>query len=76
MVKLQKYGSLSPAHEIAHGVVFKKTALQVKLSCAKRALYGYQLAQNVILYKISIICSDLCADKSSLRSQDGIFFLK
>jgi hypothetical protein len=31
--------ALSPTHEVAHGVVFKKTALRVKLSCAKRAQY-------------------------------------
>jgi hypothetical protein len=29
--------TLSPTYEVAYGVVFLKTALQVKLSCAKRA---------------------------------------
>jgi hypothetical protein len=41
--------ALSPAHEVAHEVVFKKTALQVKLSCAKRALSKKHLLDTVRL---------------------------
>jgi hypothetical protein len=36
MVKLKNM-ALSPAHKVARGAFLKKTALQVKLSCDKRA---------------------------------------
>jgi hypothetical protein len=49
MVKLQKHSS--PAHEVAPEVVFQKTALLMKLSCAKHGLtisYYIWLAARII----------------------------